>query len=64
MLMFSKIADPVQLWDVHWAHLTDDVRHTVRRQTRMLDMDLPSTKLQNLGLFEIERILNRNGRSL
>jgi len=26
-------------------------------------MDLPCTEIQNLGLLEIERILNRNGRS-
>jgi len=64
MLMFSEIADPVKLWDAHWAHLTDDVLYTVRRQTRMPDMDFPSTELQNLSLLEIERILNRNGRSL
>jgi len=27
-------------------------------------MDLPSIELHNLGLLKIERILNRNGRSL
>jgi len=30
----------------------------------MPDMDLSSIGLQNLGLLEIEFILNRNGRSL
>jgi len=64
MLMFSEIADPVKLWDAHWVHLIDDVLHTIRQQTRMSDMDLPSTELQNLVLLEIERILNGNGRLL
>ena len=30
----------------------------------MSDMDLPCTEIENLGLLEIECILNRNGRSL
>jgi len=64
MLMFSEIADPVKFWDTHWVHLTDDLLHTIRHQTRMPDMDLPCTGIQNLGLLEIERILNRNGQSL
>ena len=64
MLMFSEIADPVKLWDTHWMHLTDDLLYGVRRQTGIPDFDLSSTDLQNLGLLEIERTLNRNGRSL
>jgi len=64
MLMFSAIADPVRLWDAHWMHLTDDLLYVIRRQTGIPNMDLPSTELQNLGLLEIDRTLNRNGRSL
>jgi len=29
LLMFSEIADLVKLWDPHWAHLTDDLLHTI-----------------------------------
>jgi len=61
MLMFSETADPMKLWDTHWVYITDDLLYTIRRQTRMPDMDLPFTEIQNLGLLEIERILNRNG---
>jgi len=45
MLMFSEIVDPVKLRDIHWVHLTDDLVHTIRCQTRMSDMDLPSTDI-------------------
>ena len=45
-------------------HLTDDLLCIIRRQTGILDMDLSSTELQNLGLLEIECTLNQNGRSL
>ena len=62
MLMFSNIADPVKLWDAHWVHLIYDLLYVIRRQTGIPNMDLLST--QNLGLFEIEYILNRNGSSL
>jgi len=64
MLMFSEIADPVKLWDTHWVHLTDDLVHIIRRQTRMPNRDLPCNEFQNLGLLAIEHILNRNERSL
>ena len=60
--MFSEIANPVKLWDAHWVHLTDDLLYAIRWQTGMPDMDLSSTEFQNLGLLEIERILNRNER--
>jgi len=29
MLMFSEIVDPVQLWEAYWAHLADDLLHTL-----------------------------------
>jgi len=61
MLMFSDIADPVKLWHAYWVHLTNGLVHTIQRRTRISDMDLPSAKLLNLGLLEIECILNRNG---
>ena len=62
--MFSEISNPVKLWDAHWIHLTDGLLYAIRWQTGMPDMDLSSTELQNLGLLEIECILNRNERSL
>jgi len=64
MLMFSKIADPVKLWECHWVHLTDVLLHATRYQVGNLEIQLSSAELQNLALLEIERILNRNERSL
>jgi len=64
VFMFSEIADQVKLWESHWVHLIDDLLHATRYQVENLEMQLSSAELQNLGLLEIERILNRNGRSL
>jgi len=64
MLMFSEIADPVRLWESHWVHLTDDLLRATRYEVGNFEMQLSSDELQNLGLLEIERALNRNGRSL
>jgi len=61
--MFSKIADPVKLWDVNSVHLAGDLLYTIRWQIGNLDMHLSSTKLQNLRLLRIECILKRNVRS-
>ena len=63
ILMFSKIADLVKFWDANSVHLLDNLLHVIRWQIGQI-WNLSSTKLQNLGLLEIECILNRNGRSL
>jgi len=64
MLMFFDIADLVNLWKSHWVHLTDDLLHATQYQAGNFEMQLSSSELQNLRLFEIERVLNRNTRSL
>jgi len=64
MLMFSEIADPVRLWESHWVHLINDLLRATRYEVGNFEMQLSSTELQNLGLIEIECVLNRNGRSL
>jgi len=45
-------------------HLTDDLLHAIRYQVGNFNIQLSYAELQNLGLLEIEHILNRNGRSL
>jgi len=63
MLMFTKIANLIKLWDAHWVHLTDDLLYVMRYQVGNVDMHSSSIELQNFGLLEIEHILNRNGTS-
>jgi len=64
ILMFSEISDLVKLWESHWVHLTDDLQHATQYQVSNFKMQLSSAELQNLGLLETERVLNRNGGSL
>ena len=48
----------------HWKSFTDDIQYRIRRDMRDSDLYLDDEDLKNLGLLEIEHILNRNGRSL
>ncbi|XP_028092911.1 uncharacterized protein LOC114293082 [Camellia sinensis] len=64
MLMFSDITNPVELWEHHWKSFTDDIQYRIKRDMRDSDLHLDDEDLKNLGLLEIEHILNRNGRSL
>jgi len=45
MLMFSKIADPIKLWESHWVHLTDDLLYAIQYQVGNFEMQLSSAKL-------------------
>ncbi|KAG5566136.1 hypothetical protein RHGRI_001911 [Rhododendron griersonianum] len=64
MLMFSEVTNPLELWENHWVDLTDDLQNRVRRLTGDVNLSLRECDLKNLGLVEIENILNQNGRSL
>ncbi|XP_028085778.1 uncharacterized protein LOC114286752 [Camellia sinensis] len=64
MIMFSDITNPVELWERHWKSFTDDIQYRIIRDMRDSDLYLDDEDLKNLGLLEIEHILNRNGRSL
>lgn len=63
MLMFSEVTNPLELWENHWVDLTDDLQNRVRRLTGDGNVSLQECDLKNLGLVEIEKILNQNGRS-
>ncbi|KAK9280663.1 hypothetical protein L1049_014360 [Liquidambar formosana] len=64
MLMFSEVTSPHELWENHWNDLTNDLQIRVRRHIGDNEVHLDEEELRNLGLHEIEQILNRNGRSL
>ena len=64
MLMFSDITNQSELWEQQWVDLTDDLQDRTRREFGDRDIRLDESELRNLGLLDIERILNRNGRSL
>ena len=64
ILMFSEVTNPLALWEFHWKSLTDDLQYQIQRDMRNPRMQIGDDELKNLGLFEIELILNKNGRSL
>ncbi|KAF8369565.1 hypothetical protein HHK36_032409 [Tetracentron sinense] len=64
MLMFSELTNPLELWERHWMDLTDDMQYKSRRDTGEPDLSLDIIVQKNMGLNEIEQILNKNGRSL
>ncbi|KAF8397618.1 hypothetical protein HHK36_016538 [Tetracentron sinense] len=53
-----------ELWERHWMDLTDDMQYKSRRDTGEPDLSLDIIVQKNMGLNEIEQILNKNGRSL
>ena len=64
MLMFSEVSDPHRLWEQHWEDLTDDLQRRIQRDLRDHSLQIIVQQRQDLGLYEIEMILNKNGRSL
>jgi len=64
MLMFSEVSQPHQLWEQHWEDLTDDLQRQTRRDLNNHSLEISLEHRRNLGLYEIELILNKNGRSL
>ncbi|XP_028125694.1 uncharacterized protein LOC114322548 [Camellia sinensis] len=64
MLLFSEVTNAYELWKNHWFDLTDNLQNRVQRQIGDGNISLEECELKNLGLLEIEHILNQNGRSL
>jgi len=64
MLMFSEVGQPDQLWEAHWEDLTDDLPRRLQREQRNSQLEISIKQRRNLGLYELELILNKNGRSL
>jgi len=56
MLMFLEVG--------HWEDLTDDLPRRLQREQRNSQLEISSEQRRNLGLYELELILNKNGRSL
>ena len=48
----------------HWEDLTDDLERRLQSEHHVDDLHLSTEQRKNLGLYELQVILNRNGRSL
>ena len=44
--------------------MTDDLKYQIKRYMKNPQMRIDEDELQNLGLVELELILNKNGHSL
>ncbi|KAI3910454.1 hypothetical protein MKX01_034848, partial [Papaver californicum] len=59
-----EVSNPLELWNKHWKLLSYDI---VWHQSRILeenDLQLSEEGIKNLTLYEIEKILNRDNKSL
>ncbi|XP_026379526.1 ATP-dependent DNA helicase PIF4-like [Papaver somniferum] len=64
ILLICEVSNPLELWNKQWRLLSDDI---VWRQIRILednDLQLSEEEIKNLTLYEIERILDRDNKSL
>ena len=52
------------MWEQHWEDLIDDLQRRIQRDLRDHSLQISVEQQQDLGLYEIEMILNKNGRSL
>jgi hypothetical protein len=64
MLVFCEVADPYKLWISNWKLLSEDILQRERRILRYNDLCLSDSQLQDYALCDIERLLNKNARSL
>nr|XP_027096038.1 uncharacterized protein LOC113715934 [Coffea arabica] len=64
ILMHSEVTNSYDIWQRHWKSMTDDLQYHIRRDMGNSQIRIDDGELQNLGLIELELILNKNGRSL
>lgn len=62
--MLSEVTNHFILWESCWKNLTDDLQHQIRKNMGSPRIQSAKSEIKNLGLLEIELILNRNGRYL
>uniref|UniRef100_A0A803LHZ9 ATP-dependent DNA helicase n=1 Tax=Chenopodium quinoa TaxID=63459 RepID=A0A803LHZ9_CHEQI len=64
ILLFCEVSDPKYLWEKHWEALSDDTTHRQRQRLGIANLSLTKEQLQNYALYEIEKLLNIENRSL
>ena len=64
ILMFCEVGNPCQIWDSYWKLLSEDINHIQRRILQFDGLQLSETQLKNHALYEIEKLLQRFGKSL
>ncbi|XP_050212521.1 uncharacterized protein LOC126664257 [Mercurialis annua] len=64
LLIFCDVGDPVRLFNRFWRTFADDVEYNMRHIFGIAYTTIPDELLKNHVLFELEKLLNRNGNSL
>jgi len=64
MLIFCEVADSTKLWMLNWNLFSEDILHREQIILQYEDLHLTESQLQNYALCDIERLLNKNERSL
>jgi len=62
--MYNEVAQPDILWEGHWEDLTDDLEKRLQHEYADHNFHMSTKQRKNLGLYELQVILSRNGRSL
>jgi hypothetical protein len=64
MLMFCEVMNPRQLWDAHWESLCDDIEAMTHHELDDPIVTLFEDALKDRALYEIDKVLIRNGHCL
>ncbi|XP_031108708.1 uncharacterized protein LOC116013199 [Ipomoea triloba] len=64
LLTSSSIIRPKNVWNEVWKHLCEDVQHNQRRILQQPDLVLTDEEKRNMGLIELEKILELQNKSL
>ncbi|XP_027166398.1 uncharacterized protein LOC113766402 [Coffea eugenioides] len=64
MLLFSEVSNPLDLWEKNWEFLSDDISYRQRCILGDNFISFSDSQIKNYALYEVEKILNRNSRSL
>ncbi|VFQ89048.1 unnamed protein product [Cuscuta campestris] len=64
ILLFYEVTDPTQFWENTKNILQDDILHRRRKMYRHPDLHLTPTQIQTYCLLELDKILQRFGKTL
>ncbi|XP_076927824.1 uncharacterized protein LOC143591528 [Bidens hawaiensis] len=64
MLTFHCLSRPDFVWEKSWEILSDGILYNQQRALNSTDLSLTEDQIKNLTLYEIEKLLLRNGSTL
>ncbi|GLT45046.1 hypothetical protein SLA2020_189100 [Shorea laevis] len=64
ILLFCEVNDPIQFWEVNWKTLSEDIPFKLVHQFNFPNLKFTDDQIKNYCLLELERMLNRSGKSL